>query len=151
MNYWTQLQYRWKHRGQPSIQRIEGTVRTSDRSRFFFERSYDHIEVVRRGVDMIIDSVTEIDVNITGTIAPSPVHKGGRIRQKTLLTLLKKHSTLEVRFEICSACLNITVWRDLGRRSKLGLIPLNLLDEGRDPERVIENMINTLVEGLYEL
>lgn len=88
MNYWTQLQYRWKHRGQPSIQRIEGTVRTSDRSRFFFERSYDHIEVVRRGVDMIIDSVTEIDVNITGTIPPDPIHKNGRIRQKTLLTIL---------------------------------------------------------------
>lgn len=88
MNYLKQLQYRWKHRGQPEIQRIEGTTRDSSKSRFFFERSYDHIEVVRRGVDMIVDSAAEIDVNITNTLVTKPAHEGPKQRQKTLLTIL---------------------------------------------------------------
>ena len=88
MNYIKQLQWQWKHRGQPDIQRIEGTVRNSERSRFFFEKSYDNIEVVRRGVDMIVDSAIEIDVNITASLPTKPIHDGGRQRQKTLLTIL---------------------------------------------------------------
>jgi HK97 family phage portal protein len=88
MNYLKQLQIWFKNRGQPAIQRMEGTTRTSERSRFFFERSYDAIEVVRRGVDMIIDSAIEVDVNITNTLPTKPVHDGGRQRQKTLLTIL---------------------------------------------------------------
>ena len=88
MNYLRQLQYIWKHRGQPAIQRIEGTERSSERSRFYFEKSYDNIEVVRRGVDMIVDSATEIDVNITNTLPTRPVHQGPKQRQKTLATIL---------------------------------------------------------------
>lgn len=88
MNYLKQLQYRWKHRGQPAIQRIEGTTRSSERNRFFFEKSYDTIEVVRRGVDMIVDAAAEIDVNITNTLPTRPVHEGAKQRQKTLSTIL---------------------------------------------------------------
>ncbi len=88
MNYLRQLQYRWKHRAQPDIQRIEGTTRGSDKSRFFFEKSYDYIEVVRRGVDMIVDSCIEIDVNITKSLPLKPIHGGGLQRQKTLLNIL---------------------------------------------------------------
>jgi len=88
MNYLRRLQYAWKHRGQPAIQRVEGNSRSSERSRFFFERSYDHIEVVRRGVDMIVDSAIEVDVNITESLPTKPVHEGGRQRRKTLSTIL---------------------------------------------------------------
>ena len=88
MNYLQQLQYRWKHRGQPAIQRIEGDTRNSSRSRFFFEKSYDNIEVVRRGVDFIVDAAVDIDVNISGTLPTRPVHQGDKQRQKTLATIL---------------------------------------------------------------
>jgi len=88
MNYLKQLEYRWKHRGQPAIQMVEGTTRSSSDSRFFYERSYDFIEVVRRGVDMIVDSAAEIDVNISATLPTKPVHKGPKQRQKTLATIL---------------------------------------------------------------
>jgi len=88
MNYIKQLQYRWKHRGQPAIQGIEGSTLSSERSRFFFEKSYDNIEVVRRGVDMIVDSAIEVDVNITGSLPTTPVHEGPKQRQKTLFTIL---------------------------------------------------------------
>lgn len=88
MNYLKQLQYRWKHRGQPAIQRIEGDTRDSSKSRFYFEKSYDNIEVVRRGVDMIVDSAAEIDVNITNTLPTKPIHEGAKQRQKTLAIIL---------------------------------------------------------------
>jgi len=88
MNYIKYLQWVYKHRGQPSIQRIEGKTRESSRNRFYFERSYDAIEVVRRGVDMIINSCVEIDVNITNTLPIKPIHQGPKHRQKTLATIL---------------------------------------------------------------
>jgi HK97 family phage portal protein len=79
------LQMAWKHRGQPQIQADEGKTR-APQSKFFFERSYDYVEVVRRGVDLIVDSCSEIDVNITDSLPMKPVHEGtGRVRQKTLL------------------------------------------------------------------
>ena len=79
------LQMAWKHRGQVHIQEDEGKTRSID-NKFFFERSYDHVEVVRRGVDLIVDAAAEIDVNITESLPGNPVHEGkGRIRQKTLL------------------------------------------------------------------
>jgi HK97 family phage portal protein len=79
----------YKHRGQPSIQSLEGTKKDSTKSRYFFAKSYDHIEVVRRGVDMIVDSAAEIDVNITEALnTVKPVHKEGRQRQKTLAIIL---------------------------------------------------------------
>lgn len=79
------LQMAWKHRGQPQIQADEGKTR-APQSKFFFEKSYDYVEVVRRGVDLIVDSCAEIDVSITESLPMKPVHDGtGRVRQKTLL------------------------------------------------------------------
>ena len=95
MNLLKRIEYRWKHRGQPEIQRQEGTSVESSKSRFYFEKSYDHIEVVRRGVDLIVDSASEIDVNITGPLVYVPSHKGAKIRQKTLLATLNFIPNLE--------------------------------------------------------
>jgi len=88
MNYLKQLQYRWKHRGQPSIAKLEGDERTSEKNRFYFEKSYDNLEVVRRGVDMIVDSAIDVDVNITKQLPTKPIHEKGRQRQKTLFVIL---------------------------------------------------------------
>lgn len=86
MGLLTNLQIAWKHRGQPLIQEDEGKNRSSEKFKFFFDKSYDHIEVVRRGVDLIVDAASEIDVNITSSLPGNPVHSGtGRVRQKTLL------------------------------------------------------------------
>lgn len=82
------IEFMIKHRGQPEIQRVEGTERSSEKSRFFFERSYDNIEVVRRGVDIIIDSAADVDVNITSSLSIPTVHKGTKLRLKTLHTTL---------------------------------------------------------------
>lgn len=83
------FQIAWKHRGQPIIQQDEGTVRDTERRKLFFERSYEHIEVVRRGVDLIVNAASEIDVNIQGSLPTKPIHSGkGRIRQKTLLNTI---------------------------------------------------------------
>jgi len=89
MGWFKDLQIAWKHRGQDYIQRDEGTVRTSSKRKQFFVNSYDHIEVVRRGVDLIVNSASEVDVNILGGLPTKPVHEGtGRKRQKTLMTIL---------------------------------------------------------------
>ena len=81
------IAYKW--RGQQGILNLEGgTVETAPR-RFFFEQSYDHIEVVRRGTDMIVDSASEVDINITEILPFKPIHDGkGRIRLKTLSIIL---------------------------------------------------------------
>lgn len=88
MNLLKRLEYRWKHRGQPAIQEDAGSSLDSSKSRFYFEKSYDHIEVVRRGVDLIVDSASEIDVDITGPLNFRPSHKEAKVRQKTLSPIL---------------------------------------------------------------
>jgi len=83
------LQYVFKNRAQPAIHSLEGGIIDSAPKRFFFEKSYDYIEVVRRGVDLIVDSAAEIDINITDTLPIPTAHEGkGRIKQKQLLTTL---------------------------------------------------------------
>lgn len=78
-----------KWRGQPGISSLEGGTIDSAPRRFYFENAYDHIEVVRRGIDMITDSAAEVDINITSTIGIEPSHEGtSRVRLKTLLTIL---------------------------------------------------------------
>lgn len=79
---------RWKWRGQNIIHQDEGTVRDSERAKVYFERSYDYLEVVRRGVDLIVDAASEIDVSIAGTIPTNPVHVGGRKRMNTLMNTI---------------------------------------------------------------
>jgi HK97 family phage portal protein len=88
MGFFRDIEYAWKHRGSRLIQDHEGTTKDSAPARFFYEKSYDHIEVVRRGTDLIVDSVAEIDLNITGTLPFKPLHGNERIRQKSLLTIL---------------------------------------------------------------
>ena len=78
------LEMRWKYRGQVEIQRDEGTVRDASKAEVYFQRSYDALEVVRRGVDLIVDAASEIDVDIQRTIPTNPVHDGGRKRLNTL-------------------------------------------------------------------
>lgn len=81
------LMYSWKHRGQPGIQDLEGTDLDSAPKRFFFEKSYNYIEVVRRGVDLIVDSCSEVDINITDKLNIPSVHDG-QTRMNTLKTTL---------------------------------------------------------------
>lgn len=88
MNWFKRLEYAYKHRGQIVTQRDEGERIDSERFKFYFERSYDNIEVVRRGVDLIIDSATDVDINITETLPFKPAHDGGKQRQKTLAAIL---------------------------------------------------------------
>jgi len=82
------LEIAWKHRGQAEIHDTEGGSLESAKSKPFFEKSYDYIEVVRRGVDIIVDSASEVDVNITTSLNVPHIHKGPKLRQKTLLTIL---------------------------------------------------------------
>ncbi len=88
MNIAKTLEWIWKSRHQPAIHDLEGGEIDSAPKRFFFEKSYDHIEVVRRGTDMIVDSSSEIDINITDTLPLPPIHDGPKIRRKTLWTIL---------------------------------------------------------------
>lgn len=83
-----ELRYIWKHRGTPEIAGAEGGTMDTSPKRFFFEQSYDNIEVVRRGVDLIVDSASEIDINITEALNFMPAHEGKRKQNKNLNTLL---------------------------------------------------------------
>lgn len=89
MNIFKRLEYAWKHRGQAEIYQDEGSKR-SGYSEFpvYFEKAYDHIEVVRRGVDLITDAAADVDINITDQLPIKPVHKNGRARIKTLFSIL---------------------------------------------------------------
>jgi len=88
MNIFKRLEWEWKNRHQSAIHDLEGGTIEASEKRFFFEKSFDNIEVVRRGVDMISDSATEIDINITDVLPIPTVHEGGRVRKKTLSTIL---------------------------------------------------------------
>lgn len=89
MNLFKRIEFWVKYRGQPHIQDDEGeNIPGSSRSKVFFERSYDHIEVVRRGTDILVDSASDVDINVTDGLPVSPIHKGGKVRIKTLLTTL---------------------------------------------------------------
>jgi HK97 family phage portal protein len=82
------LAYTWKWRGQPGIQNLQGEVQEASRNRWFYEKSYDNLEVVRRGTDMIVDAVAEIDVNIKNALPFDPIHGKPRTRVKALFTVL---------------------------------------------------------------
>ena len=84
MGFLKDLEWSWKHRGQVIIQQEEGSVRDASKRRVYFQNSYNHIEVVRRGTDMIVDSASEIDVNIAGKLSFSPFHDKGKLKPATL-------------------------------------------------------------------
>jgi HK97 family phage portal protein len=88
MGWLKDLEIRWKYRGQAAIQRDEGQIKNSSEKKFFFEGAYKDLEVVSRGSDMLVDSASEIDINITGTLPFPPKHGNARQRQKKLFTLL---------------------------------------------------------------
>jgi HK97 family phage portal protein len=88
MGWLKNLEIRWKHRGQPAIQRDEGQTKDSSERKFFFEGAYRDLEVISRGTDMLVDSSAEVDMNITGTLPFPPKHEGGRQRQKKLFTIV---------------------------------------------------------------
>ena len=83
MGLLTNLQFAWKHRGQPLIQEDEGKSRSSENFKFYFEQSYDHVEVVRRGVDLIVDSASEFNFANFEPLPGAPIHQGSRQRIKT--------------------------------------------------------------------
>jgi len=87
MSLLKRLEYVWKHRGQPGIFDLEGPELDTAPKRFFYEKSYDNIEIVRRGVDLIVNAAAEIDVNITDKINVPAVTPNG-IKGKSLFTLL---------------------------------------------------------------
>ena len=88
MGLYRDLVWTWKHRGTASIAGSEAGNTDIGERRFFFEKSYDHIEIVRRGVDLIVDSVSEIDINITDKLNFKPAHEGKALQKKSLGTLL---------------------------------------------------------------
>lgn len=88
MNILKELEWVWKNRHQGAIHDLEGGLIESAPKRYFYEKSYDNIEVVRRGVDMIVDGCSEVDINITDTLPIPPLHDEQRIRRKTLWTIL---------------------------------------------------------------
>lgn len=88
MNLLRRLEYVWKHRGQPEIQEAQGESQTASYKKFYFEKSYDQIEVVRRGTDLIVDSAAEIDLDITGQLPFPTQYNGPRQKVKQLLTVL---------------------------------------------------------------
>lgn len=57
-----------KHRGQPAIQREEGDFKESSVNRYKYENAYDCVEIVRRGVDLIVDLSSEINTDIKGRL-----------------------------------------------------------------------------------
>jgi len=90
MGLFKQFQYYMKHRGQPGIQGLEGSSVESDtgNARFYYENAYNSIEVAGRGVNLCVDSCSEIDINITQPLPGLPIHEGKRLRQKNLHNLL---------------------------------------------------------------
>jgi HK97 family phage portal protein len=80
MGFWKNLEMRWKYRGQRVVHRDEGDTRTS-KPKIYFERAYDHIEVVRRGVDLIVNSASDIDVDIKDPLPTTPAHQAERRRR----------------------------------------------------------------------
>lgn len=88
MGLFKTLEMAWKYRGQNIIHREEGSVREA-RPSFYFEKSYDYIEVVRRGVDLIVNSTADVDVDIKEPLSGIfPVHDANKLRVKKLHTIL---------------------------------------------------------------
>jgi len=85
----TRIELWWKHRGQSAIQQDEGDTKESSERRPFFQSAYTDIEVLKRGTDILVDSSSEVDINITGTL-PFPARHGGkgRLRMKSLFTII---------------------------------------------------------------
>jgi HK97 family phage portal protein len=97
MGFFKDLWYNIKmNPAQASIAEDEGERKEATYAPLYFGRAYDTVEVVRRGVDMIVDSAAEINVSMGDklpfqpqtTIGEGPNRKPGLVRAKKLGTLL---------------------------------------------------------------
>lgn len=97
MGFFSNLWYNIKlNPAQPSISEDEGDRKEATFAPVYFQRAYDSVEVVRRGVDMIVDSAAEINVSMgeklpfvpQTTIGAGPNKKPGLVRAKKLATLM---------------------------------------------------------------
>ena len=82
-----------KHRGSSAIADDEGEILNTAFQKHFYKYAYNDLEIVRRGVDLIVDLASEVEVSINGRIpGHTPVYiPEGReqaIRQKKLDTIL---------------------------------------------------------------
>ena len=100
MKWYDKLLYRINNfRGASDIAELEGSSKDSSQYKAFFENSYNNIEVVRRGVDMIVDGCADVNVSINSRLKGvlprtavidefGKVKKNTFIRQNTLQTIL---------------------------------------------------------------
>lgn len=97
MGFLSNLWYNFKlNPAQPSIARDEGEIKEATYYPIYFQHAYDRVEVVRRGVDLLVDSAAEINISITDklsiipktTIGDGPDKRPGLVRLKRLNLLL---------------------------------------------------------------
>lgn len=97
MGFFKDLWYNIKmNPAQPSISRDEGDTKEATYLPTYFNNVYDSVEIVRRGVDMLVDSAAEINVSIGDklpflpqtTIGEGRDKKPGLVRLKRLSVLL---------------------------------------------------------------
>ena len=90
------------NRAQPSIQTDEGEDRDSTRRDYYFKRAYDRLEVIRRGVDLVVDSAAEINISVmdplpTDSRFTNPNSGNPQmVRKKKVETLLNYQANPEV-------------------------------------------------------
>jgi len=86
-----------KHRGSQAIQDLEGEERNSEYRRWYYRNAYQRLEVVNRGVNLIADSLAEINISVGNRLPIDPRTLSSRnanrlkpqyIPQKKLSTLL---------------------------------------------------------------
>jgi HK97 family phage portal protein len=71
---------------QPIISREEGTEKSTSKYNFTFNLAYERLEVVRRGVDLIVNAASEIDIDVKDKL--NFKGQAGAVRAKTLSILL---------------------------------------------------------------
>jgi len=90
------------NRAQPSIQSEEGQEKDSTRRGYYFKRSYDRLEVIRRGADLIVDSAAEINISVMDPLSIDSRYlnpnsgKPQMVRKKTVEKLLNFQANPEV-------------------------------------------------------
>lgn len=95
-----------KYRGQQSILDSEGQEHASENKyEFYLQSSYENLEIIRRAVDLVVNSAIEVDINIGNSLNMKPVHDGAKKKFKSLSTVLNFRpnpfeSILEFRAEL---------------------------------------------------
>lgn len=95
-----------KFRGQSAILDDVGVEHpTENKYEFYLQSSYENLEVVRRSVDLAVNSAIEVDINIGSSLPVKPVHPGAKKKLKSLTTVLNFRpnpfeSVLEYRAEL---------------------------------------------------